>query len=333
MMQDSLHKKYDGFPGGYFDKGGVHWLLRDGLGSVGMTVDDSGKVEQHVQYYPYGEPHREPQGQPYLYGGKERRRFGGLNDYDFHARFLNPAAALWHAPDPHASRYPWLSPYAFCASNPVRYSDPTGMDIFVFDKNGNYMRRIVDDVDRVRIMDSYGSYVDSEPMDKGSIENVYRVTSFNGHYTYIHLRGDSNGDKIYRFFADNIGMEYSMYKCGISGNNGLNIIGTSHQKDTDLSGILIFVRMLAHGYHIREHIHNHPSTLLWPSEGDINFVKIIKRFSSNPDVVFKLYSANKWLQLGNEIEYDEHTPLIESHEFLDYWGDDKFVRENEAEIW
>jgi len=50
-------------------------------------------------------------------------------------------------------------------------------------------------------------------------------------------------------------------------------------------------------------------------------------------VVFKLYSANKWLQLGNEIEYDEHTPLIESHEFLDYWGDDKFVRENEAEIW
>ena len=104
-------------------------LLRDGPGSVGMTVDNSGKVEQHVQYYPYGEPHREPQGQPYLYGGKERRRFGGLNDYDFHARFLNPAAALWHAPDPHASRYPWLSPYAFCASNPVRYSDPTGMVI------------------------------------------------------------------------------------------------------------------------------------------------------------------------------------------------------------
>ena len=127
MMQDSLHKKYDDFPGGYFDNGGVHWLLRDGLGSVGMTVDDSGMVEQHVQYYPYGEPHREPQGQPYLYGGKERRRFGGLNDYDFHARFLNPAAALWHAPDPHASLSPWISPYVFCATNPIRRVDPTGM--------------------------------------------------------------------------------------------------------------------------------------------------------------------------------------------------------------
>ena len=127
MMQDSLHKKYYDFPGGYFDKGGVHWLLRDGLGSVGMTVDDSGQVEQHVQYYPYGEPHREPQGQPYLYGGKERRRFGGLNDYDFHARFLNPAAALWHAPDPHASLSPWISPYVFCAANPIRRVDPTGM--------------------------------------------------------------------------------------------------------------------------------------------------------------------------------------------------------------
>ena len=129
MKKNVLQNKYVDFSGGYFDRGGVHWLLRDGLGSVGMTVDGSGQVEQHVQYYPYGEPHREPQGQPYLYGGKERRRFGGLNDYDFHARFLNPAAALWHAPDPHASRYPWLSPYAFCASNPVRYSDPTGMVI------------------------------------------------------------------------------------------------------------------------------------------------------------------------------------------------------------
>ena len=131
MKKNVLQNKYVDFPGVYFDKGGVHWLLRDGLGSVGMTVDDSGQVEQHVQYYPYGEPHREPQGQPYLYGGKERRRFGGLNDYDFHARFLNHAAALWHAPDPRASHYPWLSPYVFCASNPIRFRDPDGKKIYI----------------------------------------------------------------------------------------------------------------------------------------------------------------------------------------------------------
>ncbi len=142
-MQDSLHKKYDGFPGGYFDKGGVHWLLRDGLGSVGMTVDDSGKVEQHVQYYPYGEPHREPQGQPYLYGGKERRRFGGLNDYDFHARFLNPAAALWHAPDRDAANYPNFSPYVFCLSNPVRYGGYNGNNVVVLNAGNGHLAMLV----------------------------------------------------------------------------------------------------------------------------------------------------------------------------------------------
>ncbi len=68
-----------------------------------------------------------------------------------HKKYVDfPSGYFWHALAPHASRYPWLSPYAFCASNSVRYSDPTDMDIFVFDKNGNYMRRIVDDVDRVR---------------------------------------------------------------------------------------------------------------------------------------------------------------------------------------
>ena len=32
------------------------------------------RVEQHTGYYPYGEPWREPAGQPYLFGGKERRQ-------------------------------------------------------------------------------------------------------------------------------------------------------------------------------------------------------------------------------------------------------------------
>ena len=196
ILTNHIKSKRVDFPGGYFDKGGVHWLLRDGLGSVGMTVDNTGKVEQHVQYY--------------LYGGKERRRFGGLNDYDFHARFLNPAAALWHAPDPHASRYPWLSPYAFCASNPVRYSDPTGMDIFEFDGKGNFMRRIKDDLDYVRVVAEDGDFKQSEAMENGTIEQVNTIEGDD--YTYIDVRGDDNGDTVFKFLADNTGVEYTQLR-------------------------------------------------------------------------------------------------------------------------
>ena len=72
-----------------------------------------------------------------LYGGKERMRDGSLNDYDFSARRLNSALALWTAPDPMARDFSSINPYVYCASNPIRYIDPTGKaHIYVADKKG-----------------------------------------------------------------------------------------------------------------------------------------------------------------------------------------------------
>jgi len=65
-------------------------------------------------------------GQPYLYGSKERMRDGGLNEYDYSARRLNSPLALWTAPDPLALKYSNISPYAYCASNPIKFTDPSG---------------------------------------------------------------------------------------------------------------------------------------------------------------------------------------------------------------
>ena len=53
-------------------------------------------------------------------------RDGSLNDYDFSARRLNSALALWTAPDPMARDFSSINPYVYCASNPIRYIDPTG---------------------------------------------------------------------------------------------------------------------------------------------------------------------------------------------------------------
>jgi RHS repeat-associated protein len=49
--------------------------------------------------------------------------------YDFGARYYDPAICKFLSVDPLTEKYPGMSPYAGFANNPVRYTDPTGMEI------------------------------------------------------------------------------------------------------------------------------------------------------------------------------------------------------------
>ena len=116
---------YSYFPGGYFDADGApHYLHTDYQGSVVMVTDSAGTIEQHTSYYPYGEPHRSPAGQPILYGGKER--LATTDDYNFDARRYHAPTLLMSAPDPCSGSSPHLSPFIYCAGNPLKYTDVTG---------------------------------------------------------------------------------------------------------------------------------------------------------------------------------------------------------------
>ena len=71
----------------------------------------------------------------YQYSGKELDRMNGLDLYDFHARQYDPVLGRFTTPDPLSEKYYHLSPCVYCASNPLRYIDPTGMEIFINDEN------------------------------------------------------------------------------------------------------------------------------------------------------------------------------------------------------
>ena len=53
----------------------------------------------------------------------------GINTYDFTARSQYPMASRFDQPDKKSGDYTWLSPYIFCAADPINFSDPTGMRI------------------------------------------------------------------------------------------------------------------------------------------------------------------------------------------------------------
>jgi RHS repeat-associated protein len=63
----------------------------------------------------------------YRFGGKEEQSPVGLGWLDFGARMYDADLARWTTPDPLAEKYPGISPYAYCNTNPVNFVDPDGM--------------------------------------------------------------------------------------------------------------------------------------------------------------------------------------------------------------
>ncbi|MDE5813894.1 MAG: RHS repeat-associated core domain-containing protein, partial [Muribaculaceae bacterium] len=116
------------FPGGYATINGTavtfHYYTQDYLGNNRAVINGStGAIEQTVAYYPYGaviaDLGANPTKQPYKFGGKELITANGLNEYDFGAHNYYPAVPSFTKPDQMAEKYPWLSPYLYCANNPV----------------------------------------------------------------------------------------------------------------------------------------------------------------------------------------------------------------------
>ncbi|MBO4332385.1 MAG: RHS repeat-associated core domain-containing protein [Paludibacteraceae bacterium] len=93
-----------------------------------MVTDLDGRITQNVVYIPYGEVFVEERNgswaSPYLFNAKELDEETGL--YYYGARYLNPSIALWLSTDPLQGKYPGMSPYNYCAGNPVKLVDPDG---------------------------------------------------------------------------------------------------------------------------------------------------------------------------------------------------------------
>ena len=64
----------------------------------------------------------------FRFNGKEHLNRFGLPYIDYGARYYDPTTARWQRPDPMADKYPDISPYAFCANDPVNFVDLNGLD-------------------------------------------------------------------------------------------------------------------------------------------------------------------------------------------------------------
>ena len=104
-----------------------HYYLQDHQGNNRVVINESGSVEEVNHYYPFGGLYTNSTNvQPYKYNGKELDTKKGLNWYDYGARMYDAAVGRWHAVDPLAEKYYEVSPYIYCANDPVKNVDSDG---------------------------------------------------------------------------------------------------------------------------------------------------------------------------------------------------------------
>ena len=122
----------------FIDGDGIRdlWYAKDYLGNVRTVVDlDSGILEEN-DYLPFGtriqdNTQARMDSNRWRYAGKEELSplvSENCHLIDFGARAYDPWSARWTSIDPMAQKYAGMSPYNYCAGNPVMMIDPDGND-------------------------------------------------------------------------------------------------------------------------------------------------------------------------------------------------------------
>ena len=108
-----------------------YWYHPDHLGSSSWITFSDGSAVQHLHYLPWGEDFVDQRltswAALHTFSAKERDSETGLSY--FGARYYSSDLSIWLSVDPMSDKYPSLSPYVYCADNPVRLVDPNGEEL------------------------------------------------------------------------------------------------------------------------------------------------------------------------------------------------------------
>ena len=105
-----------------------YWYHPDHLGSSSWITFSDGKAVEHLHYMPWGEDFVSQRSTNwhtmYTFSAKEKDTETGLSY--FGSRYYSSDLSIWLSVDPMSDKYPSLSPYVYCANNPIKLVDPNG---------------------------------------------------------------------------------------------------------------------------------------------------------------------------------------------------------------
>jgi RHS repeat-associated protein len=269
-FEDGAFMRYD-FGSGYITPKGTsklfRYYLKDRLGNIRVVTNRGGTFDQTTHYYPYGATQYSSTGQdlqPYKYNGKELDRMHRLDLYDYGARQYDPVLGQFTQMDPLCEKYYHLSPYMYCAGNPVKYVDPDGRSIWM--KMGKVAYRVGKSIARnglsaLNQVDTYYNAVSD------IVEAVNTITDENSSATDMVAAGLSIASEVLPISIGDV-------------KSGEKIIKNIHNKITPNNGIASHHGGKIHDEKIDKYVEN-----LKKDDKVTNIRKNQKQVDINGDVV------------------------------------------------
>jgi len=267
---ESIDNKYDSLwlqidTGEY--ENALYFYHGNNLSSTQLITDMYGTVSQAVLYAPFGQiissynPTDWQNGivPEYMFNAKEYDEESGL--YYYEARYYDPDKNIFNSRDALFEKKPFMSAYAYCRNNPVKYIDPSGEDEYEVDMVNQTITvkagtKGTDD--RFTIIKADGTTVTSNSYANGTISQLEN-SSVEG----VGVTGDKNGKEMFEFLAQNSGVEWNWLQTGKAGEaDGTNYLFTIFD-----AGKVKYDPNVLNG-EIRVDTHNHPSGSTTPSDGD-----------------------------------------------------------------
>ena len=256
--------------------------------------------------------------------GKERDEETGYGY--FGARYMDhELMTMWLSVDPMADKYPSISPYAYCAWNPVKLVDSDGKDWYDIDKNG-YIQKDEEKSKEYQDKDVVHSTMTNNTLElkKGTIEKA--TNSEKNDYMFVDgddiISGSAIGTQIninataedaksfFDFCISNTDhIEFSLIQGNRAGTEWY--ISTSHSHKDDVFSTALGYSLAMAGL-FYSHQHNHPYLGVdcrRASDGDKTFMRRTTALMQRLKKSVKPSYGLSIIMNGNiqNLKYDEET--------------------------
>ena len=222
---------------------------------------------------------------PFTFTGKERDEETGYGY--FGARYMDhELMTMWLSVDPMADKYPSISPYAYCAWNPMKLVDIDGRDWYDLYDDGTLVKNKEKskEYQNSDVIWSVGNKTLSEKFSLGTLSEQ-RHDKKNGEAgSYMGLHGSREENvAVFKFCSENSNVEFSLMEIASFENETFTRLTTSHNErrvDTPSADNYGSEYAKTEFFNLISHLHNHVGQAR-PSgddeSGDISFRNEINR--------------------------------------------------------